>query len=274
MFLNGELDWVDGIPSERMEQMETNPEFHKSPFLGTYFYNINVKANKQLANKNIRRALYLTVNREFICRYIGKAGQIPAYGFVPASMPGYIQEDFEKENPDKARQLMADAGYRDGKGFPQLTILYNTLDDHKKIAEAIQQMWKKELGIDVVLENQEWKVYLQKMQGLDYQIGRRGWIGDYVDPNTFLDMFVTDGGNNQTGWSNPQYDYLIRQARVEKDPNSRMKLFQQAEKILIDEAPILPMYTYVRVYAMKTNVEGVYDNILDLHPLKTVTVNR
>lgn len=270
MFLNNELDWIDTVPSERMDSMQSKPEFHKSPYLGTYFYNINVKANKALADSRVRKALSQSINRDYICQYIGKAGQLPAYRIVPDNMPGYPKDTTNHGNPETARKLLKEAGFSGGKNFPQLTILYNTLEDHKKIAEAIQEMWKKELGIDVVLENQEWKVYLQKMQTLDYQIGRRGWIGDYVDPNTFLDMFVTDGGNNQTGWGNSKYDDLIKNAKTESNPTKRMELFVQAEKILMNESPIIPLYTYVRVYMAKTNVMGIYDNVLGMHPLKEV----
>jgi oligopeptide transport system substrate-binding protein len=274
MFLNNELDWIDTIPSERMDQMKQKPEFHKAPFLGTYFYRIHINANKALSDVRVRKALSLSINRDYICKYIGKAGQIPNYGFVPESMPNYKGYAGDKENPAKARKFLAQAGYPEGKGFPSITILYNTMEDHKKIAEAIQQMWKKELNIDVALENQEWKVYLQRVQSLDYDLSRAGWIGDYVDPNTFLDMFVTDGGNNQTGWSNKKYDELIQKAKREKNPSQRMKIFYEAEKILVEESPIIPIYTYVRVHAIKGTVKGVYDNILDLHPLKEVSVEK
>lgn len=273
MFLNGELDWIDTVPSEQMDQMSKKAEFHKAPHLALYYYNINIKSIKSLSDKRIRKALYLTVDRNLICKFIGKAGQIPAYGLVPLNMPGYSGYEGEKENPAKARKLLAEAGYPGGKNFPQLTILYNTLEDHKKIAEAIQQMWKKELNIDAVLENQEWKVFLQKTQSKDYQIARSGWTGDYVDPNTFLDMFVTGGGNNHTNWSNTMYDEFIRQAKYEQNPAARMRIFREAEKLFMDELPIIPIYYYVRVQMIKQYVKGVYDNILDLHPLKDVYID-
>jgi len=163
---------------------------------------------------------------------------------------------------------LKEAGYPDGKGFPTLTILYNTSEGHKKIAEAIQQMWKKNLGIDVALENQEWKVYLDKQAKLQYQICRAGWIGDYPDPNTFLDMFVTGGGNNQTGYSNPKYDELVKKAAMEKDPKKRMAIFRQVEEIIMTDLPVMPIYFYVNILMWKPYVKGVYMNTLDLHPLK------
>ena len=144
------------------------------------------------------------------------------------------------------------------------------MEDHKRIAEAVQEMWKKNLGVDARLLNQEWKVYLDSEQSLNYQVARAGWVGDYPDPNTFLDMFVTDGGNNETGWSNPEYDRLIKEAARTVDPAQRFEVFQKAEAILMDECPIIPIYIYTRVYLMLPNVKGFYPNILDLHPYQYI----
>jgi oligopeptide transport system substrate-binding protein len=273
MFLNNELEFITNVPVERMDEMKKHPEYHAAPYLGTYYYRFNVTV-KPLTDVRIRKALAMTVDRDYICRYIGKAGQVPAYGFVPSNMPGYGYESDLDEDTDEARKLLSDAGYPGGKGFPELTILYNTSEGHKKIAEAIQQFWKEKLGINVTLENQEWKVYLQKQDELDYQICRAGWIGDYVDPNTFLDMFVTGGGNNNTGWSNKQYDDYISKAMYEQDSKKRTGYFLKAEEILMQEMPILPIYYYVNVYMLKKNVVGIYENILDLHPFKQVEVKR
>lgn len=271
MFLNHELDWVDSVPTERIEAMKKHPDFQSSPYLGTYFYNLNV-TDPVLKDVRVRRALSLSIDRESICEYVLKLGQIPAYGFVPAFMPGYVSPVKPQKDAALAKKLLAEAGYPDGKGFPALTILYNTMEDHKKIAEALQRMWMENLGIQVSLENQEWKVYLQRTQTLDYQIARRGWIADYQDPNTFLDMFVSGGGNNQTGWSNVRYDQLIRSAGVELNPKKRQELFYQAEKLLMDDCPIIPLYTYVRATMRSSKIHGVYPNTRDIHPLKEVWI--
>ncbi len=167
------------------------------------------------------------------------------------------------------------AGEEAGKPFPELKLLYNTSEGHKKIAETIKQMWKKELGITVQLDNVEWKTYLKNLQVLDYDIARAGWIGDYNDPNTFLDMFLSYGGNNQTGWKNAQYDALIESAASELDPNKRMAILAEAEDILINKAtPIMPIYFYVNQNVVKQKVKGMTYNLRDIHLLKYVWIEK
>ena len=216
----------------------------------------------------------MTINRQYICDYILKQGQIPAFSIVPTNMPNYTPYEFGKENPEEARKILAEAGYPGGKGFPKASILYNTSEGHQKIAEAIQQMWKQELNIDVELQNQEWRVYLATRNAGDYDIARAGWIGDYTDPNTFLDMWLTGSGNNDTNWSNPQYDSLIDKAKYEKDPKKRMQILQDAEKILMTDLPIIPIYFYVNSYMLKPYVKGLNSNIRDLHPMKWVYIQK
>ncbi len=167
----------------------------------------------------------------------------------------------------RARELLAQAGYPGGKGFPRLEILYNTSEAHKKIAAAVQFMWRKHLGIDVQLRNAEWKVYLDDMSKVRYQIMRRGWIGDYCDPYTFIEMFTSRSGNNNTDWENEEYDRLVKAARAEPDARKRLDLLRQAETILMREVPVMPLYFYVSSNCWKDHVKGVYANILDLHPL-------
>ncbi len=178
-----------------------------------------------------------------------------------------------EERLARAKKLLAEAGFPDGKGFPKLEVLYNTDEGHKKIDAAIQQMWRKNLGIDVELRNTEWKVYLDDMSKLRYQIIRRGWIGDYRDPNTFIELFETNSGNNNTGWSNAEYDRLVREAAAEADAKKRLDLLRRAETILIDEMPAIPLYFYVSSDCWKNEVKGVYPNIQDIHPLKEAFVD-
>jgi oligopeptide transport system substrate-binding protein len=277
MFLNNELDWITQVPVERIDEMKAHKDYHNAAYLGTYYYMFNTEV-QPLNNTKVREALFLAIDRDHITRYITKAGQIPAFQFVPPNMPGYkyktkYSDDYQA-NLKRAKLLLKEAGYADGQGFPELTILYNTLESHKKIAEGIQQMWKQELGINVSIENQEWKVYLQKRDEGDYQIARAGWIGDYVDPNTFMDMWVTGGGNNDTGWSNARYDELIDKCKYEQNIKKRYQYFEEAETILMDELPILPIYFYVNTFMLKDYVSGFYENILDNHPLKEVRVRR
>jgi len=271
----GESDWMNTIPITHIDKMKNKPEAHITPMMTTYYYRFNVK-KKPLDDKRVRMALNLAVDKQTIVDYVTKAGQTPATTFVPPGIPGYNPPPGPEYNPEKARQLLAEAGYGpDGKKFPELQIIYNTSEGHKKIAETIQQMWMDELGIRVQLHNVEWKVYLKNLQALDYDIARAAWIADYTDPNTFLDMWVTDGGNNQTGWSSAKYDGLIESAASELDPVKRMEIMKEAEDLLInDEMPIMPIYFYVNTNLVKTYVKGMSFNLRDLHPLKYVWLEK
>lgn len=269
-FRSGQLHVCYTLPLSKIDVYEkTYPDLLKiNPFLGTYFYRVNV-TRPPLDNPKVRRALSMAIDRKSIVENVTKGGQLPAHSFTPPGTAGYTAQAHIPDDIDQARSLLDEAGYPDGQGFPPVEILYNTLEAHRTIAQAIQQMWKKSLNIDVKLLNQEWKVYLDTQKELDYDICRAGWIGDYVDPNTFLDMFLTGGGNNDTGWSNAEYDRLIAEAaRMGGSPAQRHELFQRAEEILLAESPIIPIYTYTRVYAVRPEVRGWYPTILDHHPYK------
>ena len=260
---------LEPVPPVKIEVYQKNNPGHIriDPYLSTYFYRINV-TKPPLNDKRVRQALAMAIDRESIVKFVTKAGQIPALNITPPGTMGYTSR--AKLNPSvaEAKKLLAAAGYPEGKGFPGVEILYNTQDTHRTVAETIQQMWKKNLGIEVKLLNQEWKVYLDSQRQLNYQICRAGWTGDYVDPNTFLDMWLTGGGQNETGWGNPEYDRLIAEAGRTADAAARLELFQKAEAILMDEMPIIPIYYYTRVYAMSPKVKGHYPTLLDNHPYK------
>ncbi|MDA7571838.1 ABC transporter substrate-binding protein, partial [Porticoccaceae bacterium] len=167
-------------------------------------------------------------------------------------------------DPEGAKNLLSEAGYPNGEGFPAIEILYNTNEGHRKIAVALQEMWKDYLNIDIKLLNQEWKVYLATESAGDYQISRGGWIGDYVDPNNFLDMFLCGGGNNRTGWCNEEYDRLILEvAPSQSSHEERLAVFQQAETMLLDDMPIIPVYTYTSVKLVDSSVENLDGNIMN-----------
>ncbi len=271
MFRTGQLHVTYDLLDQKIDTyLNEDPELiYIHPYLGTYYYNFNTTI-KPLDDVRVRQALAMSIDREAITRNITKGGEIAAYNLTPPDTLGYTARAKISYDVDEARRLLAEAGYPNGEGFPTLQLLYNTLETHRIIAEAIQQMWKQALNIDITLYNQEWKVYLDSQRTFNYQISRAGWIGDYVDPNTFLDMFITDGGNNRTGWSNPEYDRLISEAAITQEPAARYELFQQAEAILVEEVPILPIYIYSKVNLISPEVKGWTPNILDRHPYKYV----
>lgn len=273
MFRAGQLHKTSSLPIEKIAgyRRENAPELRLHPYLGTYYYKLNTTV-KPLDDVRVRKALAMSIDRELIVDKVAKGGQLPAYNFTPPDTQAYTADAQVKQDVEQARKLLAEAGYPGGEGFPKIEILYNTLEDHQKIAVAIQQMWKQALNIDVTLQNQEWKVYLSSTRTKNYQIARAAWVGDYLDPNTFLDMFVTEGGNNQTGWSNAQYDQLIAKASAASDREARYAYFQDAERILMDEVPIIPIYTYTSKYLLHPAVQGIHENILDYHPYKYVSL--
>jgi len=232
------------------------------PRLGTYFYRFNCTFGP-LRDARVRRALAMAIQRRPIIDRAARGDQQPAYAFVPPGMRGYEPPEGVPEHIEEARRLLAEAGYADGKGLAELSILVNRGADHRPIAEVIQEQWRKHLGIRVRIEEVEWKVFLDRIHQLDYQIARAGWFGDYLDPNTFLDMFVTDGGNNETGWSNAEYDALIVAAAREADCARRADLFRQAERILLCEVPILPIYYYTSAFLVRPGLEGVVPSRLN-----------
>jgi oligopeptide transport system substrate-binding protein len=273
-FQAGESDWVPTVPPAQIDAARQRAEYYVTPYLGTYYFRFNV-TKPPTNDVRVRKALSMAVDREALTKFVTKAGEIATSSFVPVNMPGYEGVKGPAFDAAGAKKLLAEAGFPDGKGFPKAELVYNTNELHRVITQAVQQMWKDHLGIDVELVNVEWKVYLDRQKKLDYQVSRAGWIGDYVDPNTFLDMWVTGGGNNQTGWSNKRYDDLIARAGRTLDPKERMKLFNEAERLLVaDEVPIMPLYTYVNKGMLSRKVKGWLPNILDQHPLKYISIER
>src|SRR5690606_36531411 len=265
MFRAGQLHITGTIPIDKIALYQRQqPELLQvEPYLGTYYYRFNLKL-PQLQDQRVRRALNLAIDRQAIVERVTKGGELPAASFTPPDTMGYTATSDLRFDPEEARRLMAEAGYPDGKGFPVTDLLYNTSEGHQKIAVAIQQMWNKYLNINIRLNNQDWKVFLSSVNLGQYGIARAGWIGDYVDPNTFLDMWVTGGGNNQTGWSNARYDEIIlKLAPATADPEARYTLMREAEAILLDELPVIPLYIYTSKSLTPPSVHGAPGNLMD-----------
>ncbi len=272
MYMRGETDWIRSIPMARTDGAKKRSDYTSAPYFGTYFYRFNV-TEKPLDDPRVRKALAMAIDRPSICENVLRAGQEPAFSYVPPMVEGYRGSAGFTYDPEAARELLAGAGFPGGKGMRKITILYNTSEAHKKIAEVVQDMWKRELGIEVELVNQEWKVYLSTVNNMEYDVARGSWIGDYLDPNTFLDMFVTGGGNNRTGWANERYDRLVETAAATVDEKKRAGILRDAERILVEEElPIIPLYFYVYEYLLRPGVEGFFSNPLNIHPLRTVSL--
>ena len=270
-FRTGQLHLTDALPVSRVEAYRHEaPQFLRiDPYLGTYFYRFNTR-RPYLDDVRIRRALALAVDRRAIVEKILQGGQTTAGTFTPAGLNGYAPPPGLTTDFAAARQLLAQAGHPDGKGLPPFELLYNNSENHRLVAEAIQEMWRRELGVDVHLVNQEEKVVLSARQTGDYQIMRSAWIADYADPSSFLEVWRGDSGNNYTGWSNPDYDTLLFSAARTADPPARQALLQKAESLLLEEAPILPIYHYTHVFLIQPSVHGWYSTPLDHHPYKYV----
>ena len=259
------------VPPTLMGDLRKRPDFHSAPFLGTYFLRFNL-THAAFKDPRVRRAFALVIDKTLIVDKITRGGEIPATSFVPPGAAGYQPPPGMQRDPDEARRLLAEAGYPGGKNFPLITYLYSEGELNEAIAVELQSMIHQELGINISLQRQEWKVYLNSMSNLDYDMARSSWVGDYDDPNTFLDMFVSGGGKNETGFANPQYDQLIASAAAQVDQSKRFDIFRQAEHMLVtDQAPICPLYYYVGIQLYNgARLAGMSANLLDDHPLKAM----
>jgi len=270
-FRSGQLHLTEALPVAKVDAYRADhPELLRiDPYLGTYYYTINT--NRPFLNEpKVRRALALAVDRRGIAEKILRGGQTPAHAFTPSGTAGYTAAARFDTDYDEARRLLAEAGYPGGKGAPIVELLLNTSDNHRIIAEAVQADWRRELGLEIRLLNMEGKSVLAARRTGDFQILRSSWIGDYNDPASFLSVWTSDSGNNHSGWRKPAYDQLLFQAARTDDSETRLGLFQQAEALLVADAPFIPLYTYTHVFLKNPAVKGWYPTLLDHHPYKQV----
>lgn len=262
---------LDKVPVYR----ETRPaEYNEEPLLSVYFYRCNV-TKPPFNDKRVRRALALAIDRASLIKNVLRAGQKPALGFTPPGCgEGYETPMPLRFDPAEARRLLADAGFPNGQGFPKFDILINTMEAHRVIAEAVMAMWKEHLNLPVTVLNQDWSVYLKSQRDLDFTVCRAGWVGDYLDPFTFLSIWQKDDGNNNTGWHQPRYDELMAKSGLEGDPAKRMALLREAEELLLDELPILPIYWYVHSCMKHPSVTGWLPSLLEHRCYKAVGLSR
>jgi ABC-type oligopeptide transport system substrate-binding subunit len=217
--------------------------------------------------------LSLAIDRDSLVKHVTRGGQIGSSDLVPDGLAGYEGLHLPVYDPAEARRLLAEAGYPTGQDLPGVTLSFNTSEGHKQVAEAIQAMWQQELGITVELENQEWKVFLANAEQMNFQISRMGWIGDYADPYTFLELLTGDCGNNHSNWSSKAYDALLEQANQHNDPEERLKILRKAEAFALEEQPLIPLYVYTRTQLIKPYVRGIWGNHQDRHPWKYMWID-
>ena len=274
-FNSGELDFIEDVPQAEIANLIASGDMKIVDYIGTYYVCFQTQ-KAPFDDPRVRKAFSLAIDRTYIVNQVIQSGQVEAGGFVPSGVydaDGADGDDFRtvggdyykptdadyEANCDEARQLLADAGYPNGEGFSVVEYLYNTSDAHKAVAEALQFMWEEELGVKVTLNNQEWAAFLQTRKDGDYSIARNGWIADYNDPISFLDMWMTGGGNNDAQYANDDYDALIKQAKTTTDNAERMDLLHQAEDKLIGEDNVLaPLYFYTQKYMLADGIEGMY----------------
>ena len=253
-----------------MDEIKLRKDFQVAPYYGTYYYIFNV-TRKPLDDPSVRKALSMAFDRQALVDKVTKGGQLPAFTFVPASA-GFKPPKGLGYNIEEAKKLLAEAGFPGGKGFPTFQILYNTSSGHQRIAAFIQEEWKRNLGINVTLINQEWSTYLDtRSQSHDFDIARAGWIGDYLDPSTFSDMWVIGGTQNDGLYNSQEYTDLIKKARTVSG-TTRMKALMQAEDIFImKDHGVIPIYYYVTNNLIDTSKwGGWYLNPLGSHPWKYI----
>ncbi len=270
-FRSGQIHLTESIPVNRIEKYRRErPEVIRlDPYLGSYFFRLNVN-RPPLDNPLVRRALALSLDRKTLAAAVWRNAMLPAANFTPPNTVGYTAAASIPFDPAQARELLARAGYPGGQGLPPLDILFNTSQNHRMTCEAVQQMWSANLGLKVTLTNQEEKVYFDTRRRMDYEIYRSTWIGDYLDPTSFLDVWLGGGGNNYTGWANADYDRLLAEAAQAPDQPARYAFFQQAEAILLREAPIIPLFHYTHAFLIHPSVKNWHPTLLDHHPYKYV----
>lgn len=279
----GQLHFTEEIPANQIRWVKKNlpDDIHIAPWLGTYYYGYNLTKPPFKDNIKLRQALSMAIDREIITEKVLPFGIIPAYGWVPPGVRDYKQEqEYEwkkltrKERHAMAKKLYQEAGY--SKSNPLKTeIRYNTHENHKRLAVAIASMWKKVLGIKVTLVNEEWKVFLdnRKLKQVT-QVFRAGWIADYNDAVSFIELLHSEHGINDSAYNNPEYDKLVADSFNERDPAKRAKILAKAEAIALADFPTIPIYYYTSKHLVKPFIGGYQDNIMDFHPDRYIYIKQ
>ena len=271
-FQDGQLHMTDTVPITRIPfyKGKTDGSYHADLNLGTQFIKINV-TRKTVADPRVRQALSLALDRKGLVTHVLRAGQLPCHGLTPPGCAdGYETPNLIRFDVAAARKLLAEAGYPEGRGFPKIELLITQSSSARMVAEAVQEMWKKNLGIQVGILNQEWQVYLDAMRKLEYDFAIAGWVGDYPDPSTFLNLWRSGDGNNNTGYASAEYDKLVNTAEVTTDLGARMKMLQDAETQLLQDMPIVPIFWRVHCYLQRPQVKHYKSSLMEHRTYKVI----
>lgn len=269
-YTNNEIQVSDNISPEGMKQYQNTPEFFSIPRIGMQYFDFNA-SKKPFDDAKVRKAFSMSINRDQIIKSIVQSVEKPAFGMVPYGIPHGVQKDKEyrdvvgnvfSENVDEAKKLLAEAGYPDGNGIPEITMIVMASQSDKDIAQALQSMWKQNLGVDVSIQTFESKVYWDEIENGNFNIASDGWTGDYPDPMTNLDIFEGVNTADDLRWNSAEYDRLLEENRKNSDQAKRMENFAKAEKILADEMPLMPIRFFEDQFLAKPNVKGVLKNYI------------
>ncbi len=270
LYETGALDMVDPLP-QAVPFWRDSREYYAVPNLRCDYYGFNIK-KPPVNDVRVRRALAMAIDKSRIPQIL-KQDHLPASSWLPRGMFAFNPEIGYPFNPEKAREILAEAGYPGGRGFPPITIAYNTYQTHKMVAEYVQQQWRQNLHIGVHIQNMEWKVFLKELQHDAPAVFRLGWGADYPDPDNFMRVFLSNSGNNHTNWANPEFDRLVEEAAVEIDPEKRQALYNRAQRMLLEQdCVIIPLFHYTRVWLIKPWVKGLQLNALDQLYLKSARI--
>jgi oligopeptide transport system substrate-binding protein len=273
MYLTGQVDWMVKPPPSLYGAVLPRPDCRVGAQSGVTFFRFNV-TRPPFDDARVRQALALALDREALARDVMRGGELPCRSFVPQGMPDYTAATLAPHDPQRARALLAEAGYPGGTGFPSFEILYPNNEVTRDFCEAAAAQWRTALGLQPRLANQAWKVYLDSTRELRFDVAWGAWIADYLDVGTFLEMFLADSGNNRTGWRDAEYDRLVEEANASPDVAARAGSFRRAEQRLLDAFPIAPVYQRINLNLVAPRVRGFHDNLLDVHPLRDLSVDR
>lgn len=273
MFFNDKVHITNNVPPEMTAyaKEKAGDAFCQDDYYVTIFYRLNTK-REALKDWRVRQALSMAIDRETLVRDVVCGGGQACFGFTPSGA-GYQTPHMVTFDPVKARELLAEAGYAEGKNFPVLELMTTSREVQKTMAEAIQGMWKKHLGIYVEIRSCEWTAYKFAQNTMNYDFSSSSWSGDYLDPSSFLDLWGATSGNNNTGWSHPEYERLLQAVRATGDQTQRMQLLAQAESLMLSEAPVIPLYWAKRSYLKRAEVRGWYPLLLDNHLFEDIRLD-